>query len=409
MVWFFIIVMLMTGVAVALVMPSLFRSHRATDSDRKQQNIAIAREHLRQLEIRQDAGQVTDIEAEQERSEIELALLNDVNSEDSEAVKTGHRGRWASVFVAAVVPFVAGILYLLLGQPSALVPGLAADREAQVTHGDEDLATLVQRLETDLEASPDNVEGWFMLGNSYMHLKQYVKAAAVFQRLRGLVGDDPDVLVRQADALAMQNNGILAGKPEELVRMALQKQPNHRIALWLAGMAAQRRGDLATALDHWRLAEPLFDDSPQSQMELRNLIAQAEKDLPGGTASAATANERPDRNAVKVLVSLHDSMAARVNGSDTVFILARAVQGPPMPVAVVRRLARELPLTVTLDDTMAMVDGMNLSSFEQVDIIARVSRSGEALAQSGDLIGQVSRVTPGPDASVEVVISEQVQ
>lgn len=419
MVFFFVLAALMVVAAVAAVVLPIVRPRSIPLGHRDRQNIAIARERVSQLQAQVDAGLVTPAQAEQERSDIELALLDDVEGPAGNSpVTPDSRGRWAGAAMAVAVPVLAGVMYLSLGQPAAFNPvNLAAEVPSAPPSG-ADIAGMVRTLEQKLEDSPDNVEGWYMLGKSYTVLKQFDKAAAVFQKLRELVGDEPDLLVRQADALAMARNGVLAGEPERLVLQALETDPDNAVALWLAGIAAQRRGDVQTALRYWQRAEPLFVDDPNSRGELQAMIARARQDLgEGGELSqpaersvgqaSVTQAVQSGQGSVKLAVALDDSLLDRVSDQDTLFIFARAVGGPPMPLAVVRKHAGELPLTITLDDSMAMVPEMKLSNHKVVEIIAKVSKSGDAKTRSGDLIGQVSQVTPGNDQRVNVVISKQ--
>jgi cytochrome c-type biogenesis protein CcmH len=272
---------------------------------------------------------------------------------------------------------------------------------------------VVARLESELQQNADNPEGWYLLGSTYMTLQRFSDAARAFGKLRELVGDEPDLLVREADALAMANQGVLAGAPENLLERALALNPDHPVALWLSGIAADRRGDVEQALRYWQRAEPLFADNPQSQAEIRTQISRAKSQLAGGGAgmvvaegsSAPTEQPIADGGAIQVRVSLDDTLRADVSGNETLFILARAVAGPPMPLAVVRKRAADLPLVVTLDDSMAMMPNLKLSGHDQVTVLAKLSKSGNATTQSGDFIGKVTPVTPGTTDPVNVVIS----
>ncbi|MDJ0956649.1 MAG: c-type cytochrome biogenesis protein CcmI [Arenicellales bacterium] len=415
MVLFFIIAGMMAIAAVAVVAFPLVRRYSALTGQRDRQNIVIARERLNELEAQVEAGFVTPAQAAQEKSDIELALLEDLATDagnEPTAVNKRH-GIWAGVTIVVLVPLVAGVLYLSLGQPAALDPNQFTQAKANADHSSVDVAAMVRNLEQRLATSPNEIEGWYVLGNSYMTLNQFDKAAAVFKKLRELVGDEPDLFVREADALAMKNGGRLEGEPERLVLKALELKPDHPVALWLAGIAAHRRGDLKNALDYWQRAEPLFNEGSQTQAELQGLIKRARRQLEQTDSSVSAQNT--DREAqgqrkglVKLTVSLDESLKDQVAGEDTLFILARAFDGPPIPLAVVRRQARDLPLTLALDDDMAMVPEMNLSKFDQVVVVAKISKSGDASTKSGDLIGQVSPVSPGQDTLVNVVISERV-
>ena len=418
MITFFAVTVAMTVVAVALVVVPLVRRRSIPRDQRERQNIAIARERLREVEARAAAGQVTPEQAQQEKSEIEVALLNDLDdTRGEESGPIGHRGTWAAAVVAAAVPLTAGVIYLLLGQPAVLAPATVEPPSA-ATPSAGDIAAMVRGLEQKLRASPDDAEGWYLLGNSYMVMQQYDKAAAAFRKVRELIGDDPDVLLRQADALAMANAGVLAGEPERLVLIALEKNPEHPVGLWLAGVAAQKRGELRLALQYWQRAEPHFQQDSASLAELKGMIDRVSRQVAEQPDSGAKAADRAAASdsatpataagSVKLHVSLLDSLRGVAGAGDTVFILARAIGGPPMPLAVARKRVSDLPLEITLDDSMAMLPEMKLSNHTQVEVVAKVSKSGDAKTSSGDLIGQVAPVNPGTGQRIELVISEQV-
>ena len=271
-----------------------------------------------------------------------------------------------------------------------------------------------------------------------MAMKRYSEAATALEKLHKLVGDDPNVLVRYADALAMAGGGRLTGKPAQLVKQALTIDPNNSQGLWMAGMAARQQNDLHTALTHWRRLEPALANKPKLLAELRQQIADAVQRLndqpatesasttapptesqpqPAAEQTPATPAETPDAVAatapasgaapsITVQVSVHESLTQNVAPTDAVFIFARALTGPPMPLAVVRRQAADLPVTVTLDDSSAIMPAMTLSKFEEVMVGARISKSGTANPQSGDLQGEVAPVKTGDDKPVSVTISQ---
>lgn len=244
-----------------------------------------------------------------------------------------------------------------------------------------------------------------MLGRSYMVLNRYGEAADAFARLREVAGDSPDVLVSHATAMAMASNGDMSGEPRRLVQEALAQQPDHAQALWLAATAAYQAGEHETALDYYRRAEPLLEGEPLQQVRgmIEELTARGEE-------QAAAAGSIPDAgSSLEVNVSLSPSLGGRVEQQHTVFIFAKAVDGPPMPLAVVKRTVADLPLTVTLDDSQAMTQQLKLSGFERVTVGARISSSGQASAQPGDLEGESPPVSTNTNGTVAVTIDRVVQ
>lgn len=422
MIVFWLLSTTLLALAVLLLMPALLGRRHLKDIDRDQQNVAIAQQRLGELEAAQVEGSVAADELTQARRDIEDALLTDLDDEATPqrpAAATAS-GYWA-VAVALGLPVAASGLYLMLGEPRALAPtAITADVAAQQageSSGDaQSIEAAVNVLEQRLQSAPDDPEGWFVLARSYMFLKRYDEAVSAFENLHRLVGDDPGMLVRYADAAAMASGGRIAGRPFELVQRALAVDPNQPQGLWLAGMGAAEQGDHASALGYWRRLEPLLENDVASLAEIRELMAYSEQQLAetGGTGDVAAVAAVPAiataaaAKSLTVSVALDDKLAARVSPSDIVFVFARAVDGPPMPLAVVRRRAGELPLQVTLDDSMAMVPAMRLSQFEQVRVGARISRSGQAQAQSGDLQGEIASVTLADTATVKVTITDVV-
>ncbi len=409
---FWILVAVMLLVAVGLMVPPLFGRRALADQDRKAQNVAIARERLQELEAEHAAGNLDQATLEQARRELELALADDVA--DAADTPAGGPGRSPAMLAAIVllVPALAIGLYWMLGNPDAINPQAAADPLAQ-GHGGQQmtLPEMAERLEQKLEEHPDNAQGWYLLGRTYMQMRRYGEAAKAFEKLYGLVGDEPGVLLPWADALAMQQGGKVSGKAFELVKRVLESNPHDPTALWLAGMGYEQAGDHEQAVRHWKRLLPQLQNDPEAQKEVQALIARAEKAL-GRTVEvdAAQVAKTPAGGGARlsVTVDLDPALKDQVSPEDTVFVFARALNGPPMPLAVVRKQVKDLPVTVTLDDSMAMMPQMKLSAFPQVRIEARISKSGQATPRSGDLKGEVSPVSPGKQDKVEVRIDQRI-
>jgi len=409
---FWILVAVMLLVAVGLLVPPLFGRRALADQDRKAQNVAIARERLQELEAEHAAGNLDDATLEQARRELELALADDVADDEDAPVSGAGRSPAMLVAVGLLVPAVAIGLYWTLGNPDAINPGAAADPLAEGHAGQQmTLPEMAERLEQKLEAQPNNAQGWYLLGRTYMQMRRYGEAAKAFETLHGLVGDEPGVLLPWADAIAMQQGGKVSGKAFELVQRVLEVNPHEPTALWLAGMGYEQAGDHEQAVRHWKRLLPQLQGDPASQQEVQALIAKAEKAL-GRTVevdAAAVAKAQAGGGArLVVTVALDPALKDQASPEDTVFVFARALNGPPMPLAVVRKQVKDLPLTVTLDDSMAMMPQMKLSAFPQVRIEARISKSGQATPRSGDLKGEVAPVSPGQQDKVEIRIDQRV-
>lgn len=393
--------------------------HGAGDSaDRTAQNLRIARERLATLEAMHAAGELDAEALARERAALEDEIA--LQGLDGSAPAAGPRrgSRWVTAGALAAVPVLAAGLYAALGTPQAIAPAPLADAAGGRAGGaPHDVDDMLARLERRLQANPDDERGWALLARSYLVLGRYDESVRALKRLRSLVGDRADVLVSLADALAMVHGGRLSGEPERLVARALQAEPRHPTALWLAGMAAAEHGDHRQALAYWQRLEPLLGDDAKALAELHGLIDRARGALglpalerapaPAPAPSAQAATAAGGTKAIEVRVTLDRALAAGAPADTPVFIYARALKGPPMPLAVVRRRLADLPLTVRLDDSLAMMPRLRLSAFSQVKVGARVALSGQPTAQPGDLQGEVAPVAPGGEP-VAIVIDQRV-
>jgi cytochrome c-type biogenesis protein CcmH len=315
--------------------------------------------------------------------------------------------RPSRALLGGVIAFVLAVAaggYAIMGEPRAIDPAARAAAPAEgggVTR--EQIMAMVERLAERMKTQPDDVEGWTMLGRSYLVLEQPREAQAAFERARALKPQDPSVLADLADAIALNQGRVLAGEPARLVAAALAQDPDHRKALALAGSAAFEARDYATAARHWsRIVALEPADSPLAAQarsgveEARQLTTAGPTGAAGGGAPGAAPRAAAAASAsVSGTVSLAAALQDQASPQDTVFVVARAAEGPRMPLAVLRAQVKDLPLTFTLDDRLAMAPGAGLSSATRVIVTARVSRSGQAAPQTGDLEGQSAVVSVG--------------
>lgn len=345
--------------------------------------------------------------------------------------------------VAAFVVVVSAAGYAWKGSPDklALGPGSASASGTGSAEGGEaphdtnsaQIAAMVEKLAARMKERPDDAQGWVMLARSYTVLERYADAVPAYEQAVKLVADDPSLLADYADALGMRNNRVLGPDAVQVIERALTIDASHLKALSLAGSAAFSKKDYATAVSYWeRLTQAAPAESPFLP-EVRAGIAEARelgKLGPGPAATAtATASASPAAAAetppakftqtaqaappagagnsgtgtspavanasVSGTVSLSKAMAAQASPNDTVFIFARAAEGPRMPLAILRKQVKDLPVEFKLDDSLAMSPAMKLSSFPKVVVGARVSKSGEAMPQKGDLTGTSGPVATG--------------
>jgi cytochrome c-type biogenesis protein CcmH len=315
--------------------------------------------------------------------------------------------------IAAFTVVLAAIGYALVGTPQAwrIAPGEGGAEVAAAV--DAQTEAMLGELRRKLEANPQDADGWTMLGRSYLMLGRHAEAVQALDKLRALRPDDAQVLVDLADAKAMVAGRDLKGEPEALIGRALQIDPRNLKALALAGTIAFDRGDWPVAVKHWEDAIAVGGSEGELATNLRAGIdeARARAGQPQAAAPAAPAAPAPMAAAaaqVSGRVTLAPALAAQAGPDDTVFVFARAAEGPRMPLALVRKRVADLPFDFVLDDSQAMSPAARLSGAAQVVVGARISKSGQAMPQPGDLQGFAAPVAPGAQG-VNVEIGETVK
>lgn len=403
------------ALALVFVLPPLLRVARvpqesiAVDAARRA-NLQVLREQLGTLEAEHASGALDSEQYRIQRIEIERRALEE--EQDPATAPVVARSGKTAIALGAFVPLFAFVVYGIVGMPEAVLPrpatetaqsdGVTAEQiEAMI-------AKLASRLENQTMAQAGDDQAWTMLARSYAVLQRFPEASKAFARARELAPENPQLMADHADVLAMLQGQRVAGEPAQLALRALTIDPDNLKALALAGSAAFEDKDFTGALKHWvrasRLAEP---GSPFAQ-GLASSIAQARaaggQDPAGAPApqvaqapvpSAAAAPAAPAVGAgarLTGVVRLAGPLAAQAAPGDTVFVFARAAEGPRMPLAILKMRVSDLPLNFTLDDSTAMSPQMKLSNFPRVIVGARISRSGDAMPRTGDLVGQVGPV-----------------
>ena len=405
---FWIIVAALLALALVILLLPLLRAARAQQQDqRQQQNIQIAREKKQLLEAQLADGEIDQAGFDAAYLDLQnaLALELDRGEASAEAV----RGKWMSVVVLLTIPCASILLYLVYGEYRVIEnPQLAqaAPQQQNQTAPQMSMDEMVAVIEERLAENPDDAEAWFMLGRAQMVQRQYDEAVNAFRRSDALMADEPGILFALADALAMQRNGKLTGEPEQLIQRGLQIAPRFPNGLWLAGAAAEQRQDYEAAHHYWSLLLPMITNNPESAGEVRELLAMLEQRDPS-LAKAAAEVETAAAQQLSVRVDISSELRAQADPGTAVFVYAKAMQGPPMPLAVKRLQLKDLPVTLALGDADAMMPAMKLSSFDQVIVGARVSFSGNPVAQSGDFYTEQDSVdSNNPPAQISLTIDQ---
>jgi cytochrome c-type biogenesis protein CcmH len=425
---------------VALLLPLLRRAPGAPSEEAAR--TAVYRDHRRQLDEELAAGTITPAEHADGLAELATRLGSELDAAAQNAAAAGseprrisERSRFMVALVAvAVIPAAAIVLYLALGNPEALrAPPAMTARPTQ-----EQVIAMVETLAQKMKANPSDPKGWRLLGRSYAALGRFRDSADAYAQAVQHGADDAAAYADWAEALALAHNDM-RGEPEALARKALDRDANSVKALALLATAAYERKDYDTAIATWRRVQAALPPGSEDAAQAANAIAQIEQARAGASAGTGSASPpeaggtggmsaaapngggaspaasngargatAPSATAITGHVAVAPALAGRIAPADTLFVFARPSDGPRMPLAILRRSGADLPLDFRLDDSMGMGAGPPLSSARQVVVEARVSKSGRAAPQPGDLVGRSVPVKPGA-SGVRITLDEVVK
>ncbi|MCU7797290.1 MAG: c-type cytochrome biogenesis protein CcmI [Candidatus Thiodiazotropha sp. (ex Myrtea spinifera)] len=423
---FWIFVAGLIALAMAFIVLPILRRRFQTGISTDELNLSVFKQQLEELDSDLEVGNLDQQRYDAAKKDLEKELLSDVAGDQAQAeVIATKGGRWMALS-AVVVPVAALLLYQMIGSPQ-IIQRLANQPAASHTEqtaqnrsieGLPPMDELVKRLAAKMEQEPDNQEGWIMLGRSYMTMKQYPEAMDAYEQAMKLDDNNVSLLLAYGEAIAAISGNSFTGKAAPLIEKAHKLEPDNPNTLWMAGIVSYQQGNFQAALTRWEKLQALLTPQSSELESVSNAIDDARKQLgmspvepalpqiaQTGSAQPKTAPAAAGTKNIQVKVTLSPEMSAKASPDDLVFIYAKATSGPPMPLAAARKRVRDLPLTIALDDSMAMMPQMKLSAFPEVVVGARVSLSGSPSAQSGDLEGEVKPVVPGQSEPVNVVIS----
>lgn len=385
----------------------------AQDDDRLR--ISLYQQNLRELDREFERGQLTPEQLANVRKELELSLLGEIGRDteinSGKIVVLKPQGWRSAALPVVLIIGMAVPLYLTLGNPQLnelkQFSELAAAKQGETAPP---VDGVIPEMQTHLQKNPRDANGWLLLADMYMSLEQFPAAVDAFEQLYQLTGEDTNVMLRYANALVVANGGKFSGKPASLVQRVLAIEPDNYTALLFAGMAEDESGNYQQANQHYKNLLPGLQGNTQLLETVNQLIARNEQLLrDAGVDVATTATvEPPSANtepvSLRVAVTVAAGLSDQYRPDDTVFVYAQALDGPPMPLAVTRNQAGELPLEVVLDDSMAMMPTMKLSAFAKVKLQARISASGNAQPESGDLVGLLAEVDVSTSETINLTI-----
>ncbi|KZC19946.1 MULTISPECIES: tetratricopeptide repeat protein [Rhodanobacter] len=317
-------------------------------------------------------------------------------------------GRPRSVFavallIALALPLGTGALYLLVGTPAAL-NGVTAEASSPIS-----MQQALTELRAHLKQQPDDLQGWMLLAQTSSALRQPAEARDAFDQVLRLAPNNAEAMVGWAENDSMtRSDHLIEGRALELLKRAVQLHPDSQRGLWLLGISDFQRGAYREAAATWRLLQPQLAPGSNVAKAVAEQIAVADARAGGAPAdaSSAAAAAAPQGAALQVQVTLAPALKDKLAPGDALFVYARAPDGPPMPLAVARLDPAQLPTTVTLSDAMAMAPAYRLSSVQRVFVGARISHSGQPVAQPGDLEGDAGVVAVDSKTPVRISIDK---
>jgi cytochrome c-type biogenesis protein CcmH len=399
MFWIFTLGMVL--LALAFVLPPLLRSRSPSSlSPRRQINIEVYREQLRDLEAERADGTLDDDQFEAARRELEIRLADDALAQQDQAAIAG-RGKGLAIAVAIFIPLLAFGIYFLIGNPWAIEETARAIADGQ----HDDPSTMLDKLRTKAERNPDDGRTWLMLAKTYAAMERWQDADQAYAKTVTLLPYDAAVLAGYAESQAILKRRVLQGRPMELVRQALEINPSEPKALELAGINAFQEQEFAQAAYFWKqLLKQLPPDSPLAMdiaLALKDAKGRAEAAL-GQPLDKLLGTDQFAGMTINGTLGISPSLKGKIPANATVFLFAKPLDGG-MPAAAIKAAAKDLPLEFELNDTMRIDPNSKLSAQKEVSLIARISISGDAVPKSGDLEGVLTPVKVG-EKNIRLVI-----
>ncbi len=428
--------------ALLFIVPTLLRARdvQRENSEHDALNITVYRDQLNELDHDLQNDILTQEQYHKSKQELQQRMLQDVPGGEKMITNKNNKVHSiaTSIVITLTLPLAAVFLYLVIGDTRGLLPQAQLANATQTNRGGDsnslaghdNFSSVLENLIARLNKNPEDIEGWIMLGRTYAIMERYTDATNTYAKLAELVPNNPQILSDYADVLAMKNQGSLAGKPTELIYQALSIDPQYPKALALAGTAEFEQEKFEQAAVHWEKLLKVIPADSQLAKSVKDSIDEA-KSLAAGdkriepeqlakapeSQSQQSDNIQPEKDSTNTAtpasvsvsgrVTISEELASKASPNDVLFIYARAKTGPKMPLAILRLKASDLPATFTLTDDMAMMPNMKISSFPEVVIEARISKSGQAIPASGDLQGFSQPVQIGNN-DIAIVINKQI-
>ena len=392
-----------TLIGLGFIILPLMRQKASAQVSRMQVNKALYESKLEELQADLEQGLLDPSEYQQSEQELQRSLLSDVKVSERSSVTQKRSNLGMVVLLTIALPLSAILLYQ---QFTTYVANDEYNEQQKLAQQAQTIQQSIEALEQRLQDKPDDLEGWKILGQSYVVMQQFNKAVGAYSQAAALSDySDPDLLVLLAETSSFANDGVFGTIENALLEQALAVNPKHERALWYAGYAAYSEDDYQAAVAYWQTLLSLVPaDRNDVRDSLNKFVADAREKA---GLEAAPAEQAALARVLYVQVTVAQELAKNYQDSDTVFIYARAKTGPKMPLSLVRVPLSALPIKVELTEATSMLPNMNLRSFEQVEVLARISPSGQAISQAGDLISAAVSVDFSQDSEHELEVSIQ--
>lgn len=406
------------AVALAFVLPPLLRrKEAAAKAARKDINIAVYRDQMKEMEADRANGLLSEDQFQTAKVELEARLAEDALAQ-ADKTMAPVASRRLGFTLAGALPLAAFGLYFWLGNPMSLISIAEAQANPAApegaVQGEHDVMKMIQQVEEKTRKDPNDGEAWTMLAKTYAVVGHWPEALNAYEKAYKLRPDVPAVMTGYAEALAIKNNRVLQGEPIKLILQALEKDPNDMKGLELAGIAAFQEKNFAKAAFYFKhLYKQLPPDSPYAQ-DILEAQKEATRLSRGGVTGLDNLSDQgggPDKAAATPGATIHGhvdispALKGKYSDKDTIFLFARAAGGGGAPVAALRANANKFPLEFELSDALAMNPDSKLSNFKEVKLTARISKSGDPMGGAGDLEGSLESVKVGAK-DVKLVIDK---
>ena len=390
---FYIIITIQFLVVLLLVLPSLLNKRGILIDNPEKQNALIARQRIEEARSQYDNSNI-DPPLEDIEQEVQSTLVDDIKVQQIDVNKKVTPK--LSLVILGLLPILSFLVYNHTGSSQLISSEGLTAASTEATDSAHDINFLLEQLEVRIQQEPDNPEGWELAARTYMNLGNYEKAALAYAQLNKLIPGNPDLLSSWADSLIMSNSNTYTRDAERATMQALNINPNHINALWIAALGSASKGEYEEAITYLQTLRKQVPSNEELISNIDSLIQENQSRVSGNSTPAtelSNAENSLDSKKINVKVELSATVLENIDEFKTVFIIARAKNGPPAPLAVSSHSPLTLPNQVTLTREMSMIPGLDIEAFDEIELLARISKSGNPIPQNGDYESETFLVT----------------